>query len=113
MCPSLRSFQPTRPTDLIHLKCPLNSRVAQDRRFQQHDYTLFHSVDLAYVQILRDVPDKSHLFSGSSSRLLCQQTAPGDGTPASIVEWPIFRPTESSSRRRRMGSRRPSTVEFQ
>jgi hypothetical protein len=42
-----------------------------------------------------------------------QQTAPGDGMPASIVEWPIFRPTESSSRRRRMGSMRPSTVEFQ
>ena len=72
MCPSLRSFQPTRPTDLIQLECPLNSRVARDRRFQQHDYTLFHSVELAYVQRLRDVPDKSHLFSGSSSRLLCQ-----------------------------------------
>jgi len=25
MCPSLRSFQPTRPTDLIQLECPLNS----------------------------------------------------------------------------------------
>jgi len=25
MCPSLRSFQPARPTDLIQLECPLNS----------------------------------------------------------------------------------------
>ena len=25
MCPSLRSFQPTRPTNLIQLECPLNS----------------------------------------------------------------------------------------
>ena len=60
MRPSLRSFRATRPTDLIQLECPLNSRVAQDRRFQQHDYTLFHSAELAYVQRLRDVPDKSH-----------------------------------------------------
>src|ERR1700761_9816367 len=88
MCPSLRSFQPTRPTDLIQLGLlfgPDALPKTHSRSTIQHYFTTLHSLTSEDCATLPKATKVKRIVTGQASGLTMQPTAAATFGTAELV----------------------------